>query len=119
MIYNMTEDQEKAIKLLFERILWNQRYQNEILNIISLYFKNPDLFSRNRRVTKAAISSAVNFVSSIACLQPLYYASSIDKTGGIMLVSEQDVPSTVIITERGTVLMAEKDVAKYIEYYNI
>lgn len=113
----MSEDKEKqkALGTLIERILWRMKLADEILNVYGFYFKNTDMFNRDRPITKAAINSTVSFLNSIKPLEPLWNASPIDKTGGIILIKDDDTPNNIIITERGTMLTAQADIKKYMD----
>ena len=117
----MIEDKQ----LLIEHMAWNMVLQREKINVLSFYFNNSDILDSTKKpITKVAVSQALVFLDSIPTLQPIWFGSPIDKTGGIMFVSSQEKdglpnPDTVIITERGTALLAKADVDKYIKYHKL
>lgn len=108
------KDKQKAVGVLIERILWRMRLTDEMLSVYGFYFRNSDIFNREKPTTKAAISSAIDFLSSIKPLDPFWSASPL-KTGGIILVKDDETPNNVLITERGTVLSAQKDIKAYMD----
>lgn len=103
-------NQEEIIK----HLVWNFFILREKFEAVSLFFRNPDLFRREKPISKAAINQAISQLDSIPTLNPPLNVYPIDKTGGIKLLSsDPEKDNEIIITERGTVLTAKSDIEKY------